>query len=234
MSELFNVTLESGNLIGGGDAFDSFVNDGAQGSVEVAAALGGSGKGLQIVIDDTNAIYGTRNQAAPASDEIRSRAYFHTNGMTFGAGEDFIYLDVYCAGAPWALARINVGHTGASYEVGCSGFNDAGFISSDWANISDGEHYIEVHIERSTGVGDNNGRIRWWLDGVLQFTWNNVDNWDAFAILSSFKMGAKAGIDAGTSGTFYCDELKANDDGSEIGPRVAAPIMMYDYRRRRV
>src|SRR3990167_10886063 len=58
----------------------------------------------------------------------------------------------------------------------------------------------------------------WWVDGVDQGTLTGLDNYNLMADLSFlFRVGATTGIDAGTSGTFYLDELVANDDGSVIG-----------------
>ena len=97
--------------------------------------------------------------------------------------------------------------------------HDAGESLHIVDSISAGEHYAELHVERASSNVSADGRVRWWLDGVLQQTWDNVDNYDHCAALSELQIGVRY-ISAGTSGTIYLDEYKANDDGSEIGEEV--------------
>jgi hypothetical protein len=63
-----------------------------------------------------------------------------------------------------------------------------------------------------------------WVDGTLAKTVSSLDNYHLFATINGIRMGmVEAGTMGGTSGTYYLDELMANDDGSEIGQVVATP-----------
>lgn len=218
MSQLFNLTFESGVLTGTDDSFDSAVSDGGDLSVDAAAALGGSSNGLQLVIDDTTAIYGQKNQSAPASDQIRFRYHIHPHSLTMSSGDLFNNLHLDASGSPREIHRIRLRWTGSSYRLVAVPYGDGGKLSADIQDIANVEHYVETHIERATGPSAADGRIRWWIDGSLMHTWSGVDNYDLFSNINRFRLGAVYSIDSGTSGTFFIDEFAANDDGSEIGP----------------
>ena len=89
--------------------------------------------------------------------------------------------------------------------------------------ITDAPHYIEMYLIRSTGAGDSNGSLQLWVDGVSKETLTGKDNYDIFTDVGQVRMGAILGVDAGTSGTFYLDELVVNDDGGAIGPYIPYP-----------
>jgi hypothetical protein len=219
MSDLFNITLESAVLTGTSDSFDSAVTDGGDLSVDAAAAMGYGDYGLQCVINDMAAMYGQKDQAAPASNEIRFRIYIDPNGLTMAAGDQLNPLYLACSGAPWWLAAISLVYDGVSYYLVLHRYGDGGWVGQQVAAITDAEHYVEVHIVRAANAGSNDGTVQYWVDGVDQGVSPGFDNFDAFALLVGFRAGAD-GVDAGTNGTFYLDELRANDDGSEIGPSV--------------
>jgi len=95
---------------------------------------------------------------------------------------------------------------------------DTGTSFSGYKDITDAPHYVEIHYVRATDVGSSDGTCQWWIDGVSQDTFTNLDNYDVFAQLQHLQMGLIYGTLTGASGTYYLDELVVNDDGSEIGP----------------
>ena len=102
------------------------------------------------------------------------------------------------------------------------------------ATITDAPHWIETHIERATSDVASDGRARWWLDGTLIRTDDHIDNYDVFGNITDVRIGAVMGIDAGTSGTFYLDEFRANNDGNRIGPVGLSARLDHHYRTRRL
>lgn len=208
--------------------YDSTVTDGgdlSQGSPGLAKTAGR----MEALIDDTTSIYGQKNQAAPGSNEIRFRCYIDPNNLTMASGDNFVFL----------MLRVDVHvlrlrYDGANYEIRSVAYDDNGSLVAQTDDIADAEHYIEVHIERASSDIAADGRVRYWLDGVLTKTWPSVDNWDAFTALIHFRFGAAASIDAGTSGTLHLDELRANDDGKRIGPVGLSARIDHHYRTRRL
>jgi len=215
MGDLFDITHELGNL----DEYDSTVVDGGDLSAHVDAALAGTSYGLKCVIDDTTDIYGRMSQSWPGSNELRYRFYFDRN--TF-SGSNYNYVTLLhgnFSGSWWCRARLR--QVGAGVQLHLYNSHDGGEDVHIVDPITAGEHYLEIHIERAATDVSADGRVRWWLDGALEKTWENVDNYDRCAALTSLDVGAIAPA-AGVSGTVYLDEFKANDDGSEIGAAVAA------------
>lgn len=231
VADLFNIELET-DL----SEFDSTVTDGGDLSQSGAAALASTSGGMSCLIDDTTKIYGQKNQSAPASNEIRLRMYIDPNGLTMASEDSFVVMQMGLSVSPWLLLRLYLRYYGTQYQIRCTAYGDGGYAHQAEEAISDAEHYVEVHVVRATTNSSADGETQWWVDGVAQEHWSDIDNYDIFALLSKILIGAADSLDAGTSGTFYLDEIKANDDGGEIGAVVAGGVatQMVYYRRRRV
>jgi hypothetical protein len=79
---------------------------------------------------------------------------------------------------------------------------------SSWFNISDAMHFIELNWKAATGAGKNNGGLVLWIDGVKKASLSGIDN-DTRRI-DLVHIGAVAGIDSGTRGSYYFDEFESN------------------------
>ncbi|MEE8264025.1 MAG: DUF2341 domain-containing protein, partial [Gammaproteobacteria bacterium] len=211
---LFEIDHEEGDFTD----YDSTVTDVGDLSVTTAAALAGTSYGLNILVDDTTAIYGQKNQTPPASNEFRLRVYLDPNGITMATNDSFQMVDAHSTGPKASVFQFRLAENPAAntygFTLGC--WADAG---ANWTfiTISDAEHLVEIHVERAATSTSADGRCRVWIDGTLQITESAVDNWDQFAGLDYFQFGAPGSIDPGTSGTFYLDEIVLRDDGIEIG-----------------
>jgi hypothetical protein len=85
--------------------------------------------------------------------------------------------------------------------------------------ISDAPHYIEVLAHRSSSVSGTDGFYKMWIDGTLQTTISNISNYNQFGLTNQIAFGALNGtLTTTTIGAYYIDEIKANQDGSLIGP----------------
>jgi len=199
------------------------VTDGGDLSVHVDAAMAGTTRGLHCVIDDTTEIYGWKTLAG-AFTQVRFRFYLDPNSMTIGDGDSFGICTCYSVAG--TVSTVYLGYTIASgYQI-VGGWKDdeGGWTWSDWILISDVDHYIEVHSVAETGDGNNDGTGEIWLDGSSEDTVANLGNWGMFdSGLSSMHIGALWTVPASAEGTLYLDELKANDDGGEIGPVPRVP-----------
>ena len=218
MSELFNVTHELGTL----DEYDSTVVDGGDLSAHADGALAGTSYGLKCVIDDTTGIYGVVNISPPASNQLRVRFYVDPNGITMGDWESF-YLMFEGPNSGFENIAARFYSVSGNYRMS-PGVRDDGNIwrESSSVAISDAPHYIEFHLVRATSDVASDGYVDWWIDGAAQTRLANIDNYDGWSGITDLRFGAVSSLDAGTSGTLYLDELRANDDGSEIGVAVAA------------
>jgi hypothetical protein len=120
------------------------------------------------------------------------------------------------AGDPWDLNLVYLSWNGATYSLINYCYGDAGAIAGDGVNITDAPHYVEIHIQRAATNVSADGHVHVWVDGASIVNRTNIDNYDAFAIISNFNFGAED-IGADTAGAFYIDEIVCNDDGNEIG-----------------
>lgn len=233
MAIIADVDLEEGDF----SDFSRTVTGGGDLSVTKAAALAGTVWGLQCYIDDTTAIYGEKDISPPASGQLRARIYLDPNTMTIPNNQNFVCLKVHCSASPEIVAGIWIGYDGSSFEVRSGGFRDDNTsVLTALYDITDAPHYVEFLLVRATNDASADGYVSLWIDGVFKATASNIDNFDAFANIISLRMGAALGIDSGTLGTLFVDQLIANNDGSLIGPVVAGlsmAVAMHHYRKLR-
>ncbi len=205
MADLFEITHEGNDL----SEYTSTVTGGGDLSVAAGAALAGTNYGLSVLINDTSAIYGLKSFTS--AKRVRLRFYLDPNAMTFSAGDENFIFELN----PTTAFRVRFGHDGADYNLEIVTRDDSGLTFGGQFTITDVEHYVEVDCFAATNPGDNDGFMTVWVDGVQKDTIISLDN-DTRAV-DEMRIGATSSIDAGTSGTYYIDEIKANNDGSEIG-----------------
>jgi len=200
--------------------YDTTVIDGGDLSVTIAAAMGGTARGLQLLIDDQVEIYGVKD-IATALTQIRFRFYLDPNGITIADGTFWPICTWYAVGGN-IIAIIFFGYTVAGgYRVAAQFEDDDGAwdLWLGWFNVTDAAHYIELHAVAESGDGTDDGTAELWVDDVSQGTLSSMDNWAIFgAGLRDVYFGALWNVPAGANGAYYLDELRANDDGRKIGP----------------
>ncbi|HET9906304.1 MAG TPA: hypothetical protein VFQ23_06675, partial [Anaerolineales bacterium] len=206
---IFADGFESGNL----SAWTSNSNDAGDLSVSPSAALVGN-YGLQAVVDDTNTIYVT-DDTPNAEPRYRARFYFDPNSITMANGDaHFIFKGFLGSGTD--VLQVELRNSSGAYQIRGKILNDASsFVVTNWFTISDAPHYIELDWRAATGAGANNGGLTLWIDNVQQANITNVDN-DTSRI-DRVRLGALAGMDAGTSGTYFFDAFESRRQ-NYIGP----------------
>ena len=209
------VDMESGVLAS--EFTSTVIHDGLM-TIQAGAALNGTTKGLQVVIDGIDALsYGVISGLADASGKSRARFYFDPNSITMGSGEYFCML----------LARDSIQisiyevylhrHSTGVYQIWARAHSDIAWNYDTGAyTITDAPHYIEVYLQRGT-VANKDGIFQLWIDGVSKETINDVANYAVFADINDVNLGAVFSVDAGTTGTIFLDELIVNRDGTGIG-----------------
>ena len=206
---LFADGFEAGNL----SAWSSSTTDGGHLSVSAAAALVGA-NGLQALINDNNAIYVTDNSPA-AEPRYRARFYFDPNSIAMrNTDTHYIFYGFNATGT--AVLRVELRKPSSVYGIRASLLNDGtGFTTSGWFTISDAPHQIELDWRASTAARANNGGLTLWIDGTQQTNLTGIDN-DTRRI-ESVRLGAVAGIDSNTRGTYYFDAFESRRQ-TDIGP----------------
>lgn len=182
-------------------------------SVSAAAALAGT-RGLQAVLDDNTSIYVT-DDSPSAESRYRARFYFDPNTITMTNGNAHFLLYGY-SGTTTVVVQVEFRRSSSVYQVRAALRNDANtFTNTNWFTISDAPHFIEFDWRASTAAGANNGGLTLWIDGVQQATVTSIDN-DTRRI-DRVQLGAVAGIDSGTRGTYYFDAFESRRQ-NYIGP----------------
>lgn len=228
MSKIFNIRHEV-DL----SEYTLVVPDGGDLSQAVAAALANTDGGLECEVDDTNQIYGQIN-FSHSSDDLRFRFYLDTNGINIALNDTFTggaLLRDNTGGV--SVVRTQLNHNGADYRIRFVVIDDSGTTNSGYVIITDAEHFVEIHAEKSTGAAANDGRVRMWIDDALEETAAGLDLWAGFTALDRGRLGIGPGLDPLTNGTIYFDEFVLLDDASYIGP-IAGILPMVNYRRRRI
>jgi len=107
-------------------------------------------------------------------------------------------------------------NSSGNYQVRAALINDGStWTNSGWLTISDAPHVIEFDWQAATGAGANNGGLSLWIDGVQQASLGGVDN-DTRRV-DRVRLGAVAGLDTGTSGTYFFDAFESRRQ-AYIGP----------------
>jgi hypothetical protein len=182
-------------------------------SVSAAVALVGS-QGMQAVVDDATTIY-VNDDNPNAESRYRARFYFDPNSITM-ANNDAHFIFKGFMGTATDIMQVELRNSAGAYQIRGKLLNDASaFVVTNWFTISDAPHFIEVDWRAATAVGANNGGLTLWIDGVQQADLVGVDN-DTWRI-DRVRLGALAGMDAGTNGTYYFDAFESRRQ-TYIGP----------------
>jgi hypothetical protein len=224
VSQLFRITLETGDL----SEFNSTV--GGVSTTTAAAMVGNYGLSCQTSVANN---YGVVNFSI-SSNDMRFRFYINPNTLTMASGDRFnLNRIIHSSGPPFDQVSTDLQFDGANYNIRTLFFDDTGsFFATSFYPISDDIHYIEIWVERASSDVASDGQGHLYIDGDLKETETGIDNFDTFILSAFFRWGAM-GVDAGTSGTFFLDDLIFRDDSEEIGAAAIIPIFMSNYRMRR-
>ena len=206
---IFSDGFESGTL----SAWTASATDSGDLSVNAAAALFGT-NGLQAVIDDTNSMYLT-DDTPNAEPRYRARFYFDPNSVTMSSGAAHFLFRGF-AGSSTQVIRVEFRFSSGAYQIRAALINDGStWSNTSWFTISDAPHSVEFDWQASAGPGANNGSVSLWIDGAQLASLGGIDN-DTRRV-DRVRLGAVAGLDAGTSGTYFFDAFESRRQ-SYIGP----------------
>ena len=199
---IFADGFESGNF----SRWSSATTDGGDLNVTPEAALK-EGYGLQAVIDDNNAIYVT-DDSPSAETRYRARFYFDPNSILMKSNDNH-YLFYGYMGTSTVVVRVQIRYSNSSYQIRAALRSDSStWTSSSWFTITDASHPIEIDWRAATASGANNGGLTLWIDGMERANLTGVDN--DMRRIDRAQLGAVAGIDTGTRGTYYFDAFESH------------------------
>jgi len=206
---IFADGFESGNF----SAWTSNTNDGGDLSVTSAAALADT-RGMQALLDDNTAIFVT-DDTPNAEARYRARFYFDPNSVSMSSGAAHFLFRGFL-GSSTQVVRVEFRFSSGNYQIRAALTNDGStWTNTNWFTISDDSHAIEFDWQAATGAGANNGSLTLWIDGIQQASLTGIDN-DTRRV-DRVRLGAVAGLDAGTSGTYFFDAFESRRE-SYIGP----------------
>jgi hypothetical protein len=186
-----------------GDLTDFDATSGTGLSASGAAALRGS-FGLAVAITDTTVRYA--ELSGPTSETfVAAETRFDLNGITMATNDRFAFLQ--SANADLA---IEMQYTGSAYQLrGNIRTDGASFSPTGWTTIADEPHELRIVWKASSGPGNDDGYVRFYIDGKAAGSQTGIDN-DTRTV-DEVRFGATSGVDAGTSGTIYLDDMHWSD-----------------------
>jgi hypothetical protein len=209
----FNIEHEVGDF----SEWDTTIVDSGDLSVAAAAGLGGTELGASFLLDDTNLLRLEKNITAPSSGVYSVRYYFDRTSLSMAASNFFTNFSVlgsdFSITAGVSFLASGGGVQQVRFTAGADGNNCFDLVD---LSVDDGEHFAEAKCVRAASSVSSDGSVTWWLDGTQVLQNNSVDNFDSFALINRIRFD-NVGVDAGTSGTFYNDQLAMNTSGAPIG-----------------
>jgi len=186
------------------------------------AALAGTSGGMAVFIDDQSSHYGETRFASLTADAYRYRFYVDPNGLEVVDWKNFILARAQSGwtAQQWIVLRgLNGGH-----ELRAVVREDSGQVRySGFYPVTDAEHYVEMLVRYASGPAAADGLVELWIDGLAVGQVGSLDIYDADKRPDRFQLGAVWGVDAGTLGTLYLDEVIVREGEQEIGPVGSGP-----------
>ena len=196
---IFSDDFESGNL----SAWTARKTDFGDLAVTAAAALEGT-RGMRARIDDNTPIYVTDD--TPASlNSYKAKFLFDPNSIGMASGDFhtiFLGMDQRTSYVP--TMRVEFRKSGDIYQLRAGARrDDLTWLNTQWFAITDQSHEVEVEWDASQSAGMNNGQLAFSIDSVLKANRTGIDN-DTFRV-DRARLGAIAGVDTTTRGTYFFD-----------------------------
>lgn len=214
---IIDIDHEGNNL----NEYEITSTDGGNLSVAAAAALNGSNYGLSIHYNaNTTAKYAGHGISLLNETDVRFRFFYNPNTITLVSTLQQIFTTSSGSAAHNGIHMLNVVHKYASgdYRLRLGIINDAHSATTGTEIIiTNAAHRVEVQCHRASSSVAADGWASMWIDGNLESTISDIDNYDLFEYTDVFYVGAVTSGNASNDGTFYMDEIIANVTGEEIG-----------------
>ena len=162
--------------------------------------------GMQAYITGSPTIYVRDNFTS--TSEYYARVYINPNGISLPSGwnKEVMFLRLSDVGTNWFLCEVGIkANSTSGYDIRMIGQNDVGSwdLTSEYLNITDGWHLIEIIWRAASCGGCNDGYSELIIDGVSRYTKSDRDN-DTHAADRAV-LGAVRNISG--PGTIYFDDF---------------------------
>ncbi|MGD8500803.1 MAG: hypothetical protein PVJ86_09160 [Phycisphaerales bacterium] len=195
------------------DEYDQVQTDGGNLYTSAAAALHGN-YGLTVVIDDANGVWGRKDLTITGS-HMRTQYRIDPNTLSMSAADAFYHLYFHSTnGTIDPFLRYYLNFDGTNYEIQVFLTDDTGASHNTLAiDISDAPTCVETYVYAHGA----NGFLQLWIDDVLEDTIAGLNNDTGVATIDYLLFGAVGGVDVGTTGVFYLDDLTVSETSEQIG-----------------
>jgi hypothetical protein len=200
---IFSDGFESGNLA----AWDGKFKDGNDLLVTQPAAMVGV-YGMRALIDDNIAIF--VQDESPNGESIYNIVFhFDPHSIAMANLDTHTIFLAQDFQASWTSAiQVEFRSMGGAYQLRARARNDnLTWTNTNWFTITDAPHQIEVEWDAATGPGQNDGKLKFKIDGLVKGNRTGLDN-DTLRI-DRARFGAPGGIDTGTRGTEFFDQFES-------------------------
>lgn len=136
--------------------------------------------------------------------------------LTMASGDSF-YVQIAKTTGGSNIFTLTISYDGSDYKVQATANLDSGTDATAQYVISDGD-IIKVVWAAATGVGNNDGELELFINGVSKEALSSLDN-DTKDI-DYVWTGATLGLDAGTTGWFYLDRIRWADADDGVWHRT--------------
>jgi len=132
------------------------------------------------------------------------------DSLAMTSGDEFSLFYANGSGSGGIAFEIEYQDSAGTRQVRLRVYLDSGASSdSSWYDVADGKIEIKAEWKASTGPGSNDGEGKIYVGGVLKETLSTLDN-DGHDV-DNFQIGLIAGVDAGTLGSLYIDDITYDD-----------------------
>jgi hypothetical protein len=170
--------------------------------VSPAAALDGA-LGLEAIFDDTLPRYVT-DWSPVAEQEYTADFRFDPNSLAMLDGRSHIIFQGLM-GSSQAVLRMEIRFKTGAYQLRAGALYENGWHNTLWWNISDEPHDLE--LEWSSSIENpSGGVVALSIDGAELQRDSVSSNWFQIDFV---RLGAVAGLDAGTLGSMYFDSFES-------------------------
>lgn len=183
------------------------VTETGTGTLDVAAAAKKNGSyGWSITVDGASNYAQGQLSDPDAETSFTAECWLDPNTLTMAADDQFQFMYETSHEIFVTLAYVS-----SAYKVNITTINDsAGYHSGTEQTITDAYHKIRVVWKASSGAGNDDGFMHLYIDDDYKTGITGIDN--DIKTVGLVQFGACAGVDAGTSGTFYMDDCRWTDN----------------------
>jgi len=155
----------------------------------------------------------TEKAVTIAENSFGVSLYINVDSLTMANAEEFHFI-LFDNSAPDFIWDGQLNYTAATekYAILVSFIDDASAPHSTARyDLEAGDNHVVIVSQRASTAVASDGRGDLYLNGAFCESQTGIDNYDYYGLIDGIRVGMVSGVDAGTSGNFYCDEVYVFD-----------------------